>query len=78
MRKLLDEKQIEYVTVGSKVLEIIDTTAVVRLISDLKPSIIYHCVAYTAVDEAEGEGKKCNWLVNVQGTKNVAQATEAV
>lgn len=78
LRKLLDEKQIEYVAVGSKELDITDNQAVEQLITELKPEVIYHCAAYTAVDAAEDEGKERNWSVNVDGTKNVAQAAEAV
>ncbi|MCI3028754.1 dTDP-4-dehydrorhamnose reductase [Desemzia sp. C1] len=78
LRKLLDEKQVDYVATGSKELDITDAKAVDQLILDLKPTIIYHCAAYTAVDAAEDEGKELNQLVNVQGTKNVARATEAV
>lgn len=78
LRKLLDEKQIEYVAVGSNELDITDNQAVKQLIRELKPEVIYHCAAYTAVDAAEDEGKGLNWSVNVDGTKNVAQAAEAV
>ncbi len=78
LRKLLDEKQVEYVATGSKELDITNKKMVEKIIFDLKPSIIYHCAAYTAVDAAEDEGKGQNQLVNVQGTKNVAEAAEAV
>ena len=27
-------------------------------ITDLKPEVIFHCAAYTAVDKAEDEGKE--------------------
>lgn len=78
LRKLLDENQVNYVAVESKELDITDDKAVDHFISDLKPRIVYHCAAYTAVDVAEDEGKEHNWVVNVDGTKNVAQAAEAV
>ncbi|SFQ27195.1 dTDP-4-dehydrorhamnose reductase [Desemzia incerta] len=78
LRKLVDENKVDYVAVGSKELDITNAKAVDQFIADLKPSIIYHCAAYTAVDAAEDEGKERNWLVNVQGTKHVAQAAEAV
>lgn len=78
LRKILNENQVDYVAVGSKELDITNAQAVDQFISDLKPSIVYHCAAYTAVDAAEDEGKERNWLVNVEGTKNVAQAAEAV
>ena len=78
LRKLLDEKEYSYVATGSKELNITDTKVVHQFISELKPTIIYHCAAYTAVDAAEDEGKEINQLVNVTGTRNVAQAAEEV
>lgn len=78
LRKYLDEKQLDYVSVGSKELDITDRHAVESLIHSLKPEVIYHCAAYTAVDMAEDEGKEANQLVNVAGTNNVAKAAEEV
>lgn len=78
LRKLLDEKQVKYVSVGSKELDITNTEAVNQLILELKPTVIYHCAAYTAVDAAEDEGKELNQAVNVKGTENVANAAESV
>jgi dTDP-4-dehydrorhamnose reductase len=37
----------------------------------VKPSVIYHCAAYTAVDAAEDEGKELNYKINVTGTENM-------
>lgn len=78
IRKLLDEKQVKYVSVGSKDLDITNVEAVNQLILELKPTVIYHCAAYTAVDAAEDEGKELNQAVNVNGTENVAKAAESV
>lgn len=78
LRKLLDEKQVKYVSVGSKDLDITDAKAVNQYILALKPKFIYHCAAYTAVDAAEDEGKELNQSVNVIGTENVAKAAESV
>lgn len=78
LRKLLDEKEISYVATDSTELDITDNEAVHQFISELKPTIIYHCAAYTAVDAAEDEGKEANQLVNVVGTRNVAEAAEEV
>ena len=44
----------------------------------MKPEVVYHCTAYTAVDNAEDEGKKTNWKVNESGTCNVAEAAKWV
>ena len=76
--KLLDEKEVAYVAADSKKLDITDEAAVQEFILALKPTVIYHCAAYTAVDAAEDEGKTANQLVNVKGTENVAKAAEAV
>lgn len=78
LRKLLDEKQVAYVSIGSKDLDITDAKAVNQYILTLKPEVIYHCAAYTAVDAAEEEGKELNQAVNVLGTENVAKAAEIV
>ncbi|SIO19727.1 dTDP-4-dehydrorhamnose reductase [Carnobacterium alterfunditum] len=78
LRKLLDEKEVAYVSVGSKEVDITDEKAVNHYIKKLKPTIIYHCAAYTAVDAAEDEGKELNQAVNVRGTENVAKAAEEV
>lgn len=78
VRKLLDEKKITYVATDSKELDITNEAAVQELILTLKPTAIYHCAAYTAVDAAEDEGKLLNHSVNVAGTTNIAKAAEAV
>lgn len=76
--KLLDEKEVAYVAADSKKLDITNEAAVHEFILALRPTVIYHCAAYTAVDSAEDEGKTANQLVNVKGTENVAKAAEAV
>lgn len=75
---LLAEKNIAYVGATQEELDITDNAQVQNYIGKLKPSIIYHCAAYTAVDKAEDEGKELNYLVNVEGTKNVATAAKKV
>lgn len=77
LRKLLDENEQAYVSTDYKDLDITNKEAVDRYISELKPTVIYHCAAYTAVDKAEDEGKAANEAVNVLGTKHVAEAAEA-
>ncbi|MBM6615359.1 dTDP-4-dehydrorhamnose reductase [Desemzia sp. RIT804] len=78
LKKLLAEKELAYVAAGSKDLDITDKSAVQQVFSDIKPSVVYHCAAYTAVDAAEDEGKEQNQLVNTTGTQNIAEAAEAV
>lgn len=62
----------------SKGLDITNKQAVNTKFDALKLEVVYHCAAYTAVDNAEDEGKKANWKVNEDGTRNVAEATKRV
>jgi dTDP-4-dehydrorhamnose reductase len=76
---LLDEKNIEYVGTGSSDLDITDNKAVADYFNKYKPELVYHCAAFTAVDAAEEEpGKTTNQKVNVDGTKNIAEASEKI
>ena len=77
LRQLLDENGQAYVSTDYNDLDITNKEAVDCYISELKPTVIYHCAAYTAVDKAEDEGKAANEAVNVLGTKHVAEAAEA-
>lgn len=77
LRHLLDEKKLEYVSTDADQLDITDKEATDKFITDMKPEIIYHCAAYTAVDKAEDEGKELDEKINVEGTRNVAEAAKA-
>ncbi len=43
-----------------------------RVIGDLRPQVVVHCAAYTAVDRAESE-EPLVFSVNADGTRNVAR-----
>ena len=75
---LLDERGITYDAFDSKSLDITDKELVDRKVKELKPRVIYHCAAYTAVDKAEDDGKEINWSVNVDGTRNITKAAQDV
>lgn len=57
----------------SSELDITDCEAVRRYMEQCRPDAVIHCAAYTKVDLAEDEPEKC-WAVNVDGTRNLAQA----
>ncbi|MEB8419268.1 dTDP-4-dehydrorhamnose reductase [Enterococcus casseliflavus] len=78
LRHLLDEKGLNYVSTDAQEMDITDEKATLALIQELKPTVIYHCAAYTAVDKAEDEGKELDEKINVNGTENVAKAAKAV
>lgn len=56
-------------------LDITDKEAVRRVLKELKPDVVVHCAAWTAVDAAEDEEnlEKVR-AVNVLGTENIASA----
>lgn len=78
LTRLLDEANIDYITTDAKSMDITDEKIVNQIIQKIKPNIIYHCAAYTAVDKAEDEGKSLNQLINVDGTRYVAKAAEKI
>ncbi|MBP2098404.1 dTDP-4-dehydrorhamnose reductase [Enterococcus rivorum] len=78
LRHLLDEQGLEYVSTDAGEMDITDASQTMAFIKELTPDIIYHCAAYTAVDKAEGEGKELDEKINVDGTRNVAEAAKEV
>ena len=75
---VLDERGLDYDAFGSKELDITNDKQVRTKFNQLKPQVVFHCAAYTAVDKAEDEGKEQNWLVNATGTENVAKAAQEI
>ena len=78
LRYLLDETGVTYVSTDSQEMDITDAKATMTKIQEIKPKVVFHCAAYTAVDQAEDEGKMLDEKINVEGTRNVAQAAKAV
>lgn len=71
--KVLTERGIAHVGLGSKDCDITDRKAVLALFDKVQPTAVIHCAAYTKVDLAEDEPEKC-WAVNADGTRNIAEA----
>ena len=74
-----------YEGIGSDILESVDTKypyvqlditnadAVEKTITDIKPDVVVHCAAWTAVDAAEDEENRPKVkAINVDGTQNIA------
>ena len=54
-------------------MDITNAEKVDEVFAEVKPTLVYHCAAYTAVDAAEDEGKELDYAINVTGTENVAK-----
>lgn len=60
-------------------LDITDDAAVDRVLQEIKPDCVCHCAAWTAVDAAEEpENKDKVFAVNMDGTRNLARACQAL
>lgn len=60
-------------------LDITDSGAVSRVLSEVKPDVIVHCAAWTAVDLAEEEPTRALvHKINAEGTANIAACAKAV
>ena len=59
------------IAASSKEFDITDSQATMDFFAQHSPEAVIHCAAYTAVDKAEDDKDMCR-LVNVEGTKNIA------
>ena len=69
-----------YVTMAEYVsLDITNSEAVMNTIKSVKPDVVVHCAAWTAVDLAEDEDKQAKVkAINVEGTQNIADACKEI
>ena len=58
-------------------IDITNKKRVMKLFDDLKPEIVIHTASETDVDKCEIE-KEHAWKVNVQGTRNIAEACQEI
>lgn len=60
-------------------LDITDDSKVKSTISKLKPDVVVHCAAWTAVDAADDEeNREKVYAINVNGTKSIAESCKIV
>ncbi|MBJ8349054.1 dTDP-4-dehydrorhamnose reductase [Streptococcus zalophi] len=76
LRHLLDERNVDYVAADVSEMDITNEEQVEDFFAKVKPTLVYHCAAYTAVDAAEDEGKELDYAINVTGTEIIAKASE--
>lgn len=75
LRYLFDEQNIEYEAPNVNELDISNRHTVDSYFKKVSPDYVFHCAAYTAVDQAE-ESVEENWSINAIGTENIAKASE--
>ena len=75
--RILRERGVTFLGVGSKELDITDRDAVLRMIGEYRPDAVLHCAAYTKVDQAENDAERC-MRVNAVGTRCIAEACREV
>ena len=60
-------------------MDITNASAVADTIKSVKPDVIVHCAAWTAVDLAEDEDKKAKvFAINAEGTENIARVAKEI
>ena len=60
-------------------LDITNAESVEKTIKEIKPDVVVHCAAWTSVDAAEDEENRDKvFAVNVEGTKNIANACKEI
>lgn len=60
-------------------MDITDSETVSKVLNEVKPDVVLHCAAWTAVDLAEDSDKReLVHAINAGGTKNIAQACKAL
>lgn len=75
--KVLNARGIDCVGADIEEFDITDAKAVEKYITELNPSAVIHCSAYTAVDKAE-ENADLVFKVNVLGPKNIATVCKQI
>ena len=76
-RELLERGYTDILAPTREELDITNEDDVKKMVVEYRPSVIFHCAAYTAVDKAEEEQEKC-YQVNVLGTKYLTEAAKEV
>jgi dTDP-4-dehydrorhamnose reductase len=69
---ILDDDSVSYIK-----MDITDKQSVINTITNIKPDVVIHCAAWTAVDLAEDNEDKVR-LINAVGTQNIADACKKI
>lgn len=75
--KELQKRNINYYAATRKDFDLVNQENSRTFIEQMRPDVLIHCAAYTAVDKAEDEGKLCQ-LINTEATHSLAKACRAI
>ena len=73
LQLILSQANIPFRAVGRDTLDICNRDTCIQVISELKPSVVVNCAAWTAVDLAEDHEEEA-FSINCNGSRNVAIA----
>ena len=68
----LEDEGYEVIETCRQDFDITDKKQTSKYLANVRPDLVIHCAAYTAVDKAEEEPEKA-YLVNADGTENIAE-----
>jgi len=68
---IFKQNNLDVIATDRTIMDITKQKQVFDVIKQIKPQVIIHCAAYTAVDKAEEDKLNC-YKVNVEGTRNLA------
>ncbi len=75
VRELHDRGEYDIYAPSIDELDITNREQVMNYIKEYNPDVIFHCAAWTAVDKAETEAKELCEKINIEGTKNIVDAS---
>lgn len=67
----------DVIALGHSDMDITNVQEVQKIITNIRPDVVFHCAAYTKVDQAEEEKELCK-AVNTEGTRQIAIACKKV
>ncbi|MEM6313299.1 MAG: dTDP-4-dehydrorhamnose reductase [Planctomycetota bacterium] len=77
VKRALSRRRLTCIAVDRADADLTDRTAVDALFDRIRPSVVFNCAAYTAVDKAEQEPELAN-AVNGEAVGNIAHAAKRI
>lgn len=77
IRELKKRNINDIIAIDKEELDITDEEATIKLFEEEKPDVVFHCAAWTNVDQAE-DNEEAVYKVNVEGTRSIMDASKRV